>query len=64
MERSGPTPIFLCICLRDERDVKGEPKSSLPGDPLSNHSQLEKRGDITENLAAQAGGAGRRVYAG
>lgn len=56
MKRSGPTPLFSCICLRDERDVKSEPESSLPGDPLSNHSQQEKQGDIKENLAAQAGG--------
>lgn len=43
------------MCLRGERDVKGEPESSLPGDPFSNHSQLEKQGDIKEKLAAQAG---------
>lgn len=35
--------------------MKGESESPLPGDPFSNHSQLEKQGDIKEKLAAQAG---------
>lgn len=34
--------------------MKGEPEPSLPGDPFSNHSQLEKQGDIKEKLAVQA----------
>lgn len=53
--------MVLSVCLREERDMKAHPKPSLLGNPFSNPSQLERRGDVQGKLAVQAGGAGSGV---